>query len=59
MISMVTLVGDDVLKIHCGTRIMSLKPADQEHYIGQRGRRGALLSKNYRKVTRLSVEVKE
>ncbi len=59
MVCMVILVGDDVLRVHCGERTMSLKPADQEHYIGQRGRRGALLSKNYRKVTRLSVLIKE
>ncbi|MEM7081286.1 MAG: DNA topoisomerase IV subunit A [Pseudomonadota bacterium] len=59
MVSMVILVGEDVLRVHCGERVMSLKPADQEKYMGQRGRRGALLSKNYRKVTRLSVLVKE
>ncbi|NNF16884.1 MAG: DNA topoisomerase IV subunit A, partial [Gammaproteobacteria bacterium] len=59
MLSMAILVGDDVLKVHCGSRFMSLRPADQEKYIGQRGRRGALLPKNYRKVTRLSVEVKD
>ncbi len=59
MMSMVILVGDDVLRVHCGDRVMSIKPADQEHYIGQRGRRGSLLSKNYRKVTRLSVLVKD
>jgi len=59
MVSMAILVGDDVLKVHCGSRFMSLRPADQEKYIGQRGRRGAMLPKNYRKVTRLSVEVKD
>ncbi len=59
MVSMVILVGDDVLRVHCGERTMSLKPADQEHYIGQRGRRGSFLAKNYRKVTRLSVLIKE
>ncbi|MEJ2604127.1 MAG: hypothetical protein P8172_12695 [Gammaproteobacteria bacterium] len=43
------------LVVHCGDRHMTLKPGDLERYVGERGRRGALLSRNYRKVDRLSV----
>jgi topoisomerase-4 subunit A len=44
------------LVVHCGERHMTLKPGDLEGYVGERGRRGALLSRNYRKVDRLSVD---
>lgn len=56
MVAMSALPADGTLVVHCGERHMSLKPADWERYVGERGRRGALLSRNYRKVTRLSCE---
>jgi len=43
------------LVVHCGDRHMTLKSGDLEHYVGERGRRGAMLSRNYRKVDRLSI----
>lgn len=44
------------LKIKCGERQMTLKPDDQNHYLGERGRRGAALPRNWRKVTRITAE---
>jgi topoisomerase-4 subunit A len=44
------------LKIKSGQRQMTLKPADLEHYVGERGRRGAALPRGWRKVDRLAAE---
>jgi len=44
------------LKLRCGDRHMTLKPDDQNHYLGERGRRGVALPNKYRKVTRIIVE---
>jgi topoisomerase-4 subunit A len=44
------------LKIKSGDRVMTLKPDDQNHYVGERGRRGVALPRNWRKVVRISVE---
>jgi topoisomerase IV subunit A len=44
------------LKIRCGERQMTLKPDDQNHYLGERGRRGAALPRGWRKVERITVE---
>ncbi len=55
MVAMVALARDASLVVHCADRHMTLKPADLERYIGTRGNRGQLLSRNYRKVDRLSV----
>jgi topoisomerase-4 subunit A len=42
------------LRIICGQRAMTLKQADMERYEGSRGRRGAVLPRNYRNVTALA-----
>ncbi|MEX2494602.1 MAG: DNA topoisomerase IV subunit A [Woeseia sp.] len=42
------------LQVHTGTRIMTLKWSDLDDYYGERGRRGSLLPKGWRKVERLS-----
>jgi topoisomerase-4 subunit A len=48
--------GDgDTLAIEAGQRQFRLKPADQLHYRGERGRRGALLPRGFRRVERLAV----
>ena len=44
------------LKIKSGDRVMTLKPDDQNHYLGERGRRGAALPRNWRKVVRVIAE---
>lgn len=41
--------------IEAGQRQFRLKPADQAHYRGERGRRGALLPRGFRRVERLLV----
>ncbi|MDX1251034.1 MAG: DNA topoisomerase IV subunit A [Gammaproteobacteria bacterium] len=44
------------LVIHSGQRHLTLKPADIEHYLGERGRRGNLLPRGFQRVDRISVE---
>jgi topoisomerase-4 subunit A len=41
------------LKVKSGQRQMTIKPDDLEHYVGERGRRGAALPRGWRKVDRL------
>lgn len=55
MVAAVALPADGSLIVHCGARSMTLKPAQLEKYVGERGRRGQMLSRNYRQVTRLEV----
>jgi topoisomerase-4 subunit A len=47
---------DGRLRIHSGKRYLTLKPADLEHYSGERGRRGSKLPRGYQRVERLEVE---
>ncbi len=56
MVAAVAIAPGDSLQVHCGSRSMTLKPEQLEKYEGERGRRGQMLSRNYRQVTRLSVE---
>ena len=44
------------LVIHAGRRKLTLKPADIEHYLGERGRRGSKLPQGLQRVSRLEVE---
>ncbi|MCV6588075.1 MAG: DNA topoisomerase IV subunit A [Marinobacterium sp.] len=55
MVHMVALSRQDSLIIHAGKRHQTLKGADLEAYIGERGRRGSKLSRGYQKVDRLEV----
>ena len=55
MVAMTALAPGASLVVHCAERHMTLKPADLERYVGTRGNRGQLLSRNYRKVDRLTV----
>lgn len=56
MVAICSLAPDASLMVHCaGDRTMTLKPAQLETYEGERGRRGMMLSRNYRQVLRLSV----
>jgi topoisomerase-4 subunit A len=60
MVSVCLLSPQQSLIIHCGSRKMTLKPKDiEERYLGERGRRGSLLPRNYRKVDRLEPESRE
>ncbi|MFZ5594398.1 MAG: DNA topoisomerase IV subunit A [Pseudomonadota bacterium] len=44
------------LVIHSGQRHLTLKSADIEHHMGERGRRGNLLPRGFQRVDRISVE---
>jgi len=55
MVAVAVLAADDSLEVHSGQRRMTLKPADLERYFGNRGRRGNLLPRGWRKVESLSV----
>ena len=46
----------DLLVIRAGKRHLSLKPGDLEHYLGERGRRGAKLPRGFQNVDVLEVE---
>ena len=49
------LQPDSKLALASGKRSFSLKPADLEHYKGERGRRGHKLPRGFQKVDRLVV----
>jgi topoisomerase-4 subunit A len=55
MVAIAVLSAADSLEVHSGQRRMTLKPAELERYFGNRGRRGSLLPRGWRKVERLSV----
>jgi topoisomerase-4 subunit A len=55
MIAAAVVAGDGSVQVASGKRVMTLKPRDLEHYLGARGRRGALLPRGWRKVDELSV----
>ncbi|UTF61645.1 DNA topoisomerase IV subunit A [Gilvimarinus sp. DA14] len=56
--AIVTLVAGQSLTVYSGKRHLTLKPADLEHYHGERGRRGNKLPRGFQKVDRLAVEQK-
>jgi len=56
MIAAVALSSAASLKVYSGQRVMTLKPRDLEHYMGTRGRRGALLPRGWRKVDRIQAD---
>jgi len=55
MLAVVALAPGDSLRVLSGQRVMTLKPRDLEHYLGARGRRGALLPRGWRKVDGIEV----
>ncbi|MGI9330640.1 MAG: DNA topoisomerase IV subunit A [Gammaproteobacteria bacterium] len=55
MVAMTVLGEEDTLEIVSGGRRMRLKSSEHERYIGDRGLRGALLPRGWRKVERLLV----
>jgi topoisomerase-4 subunit A len=44
------------LVLACGRRRLTLKPADLEHYRGERGRRGRKLPRGFQRVDALALE---
>jgi topoisomerase IV subunit A len=50
VVAMTTMGETDNLIIYAGKKHMTMKSADQEYYIGERGRRGNMLPRGYRNV---------
>lgn len=60
MVSIAVLAQEASLILQSGKRTISLKPADLEHYRGERGRRGNKLPRGFQRVDGMTVEeVKE
>ena len=56
MVAAIVVAPEQSLVVHCDDRRMTLSWKELQDHLGARGQRGAVLSRNYRKVTRLSVE---
>lgn len=59
VVAFAVLSEKDTLTVHAGRRHHNLKPADLEHYQGERGRRGNKLPRGFQNVDRIEVTVKE
>ncbi len=55
VVAVTILASNQTLTIYAGKRKTSLKYADLEHYIGERGRRGHKLPRGFQKVDSISV----
>ncbi len=53
MVAIAVLRDEDSLLVYSGKRQMTLTPDDLERYVGDRGRRGLLLPRGWRKVDRI------
>lgn len=58
MLGAVLMDEGDVLTVYAGKRHLSLKMADMEHYLGERGRRGNKLPRGFQKVDKVEVTKK-
>jgi len=56
MIAAIAAPSGASILVNSGQRTMTLKPRDLEKYVGNRGRRGALLPRGWRKVEALAVQ---
>ena len=56
MVATTVIAPEQTLAVHCGDRKMTLSWKELQHFLGARGQRGAVLSRGWRKVDRLSVE---
>ncbi len=59
VVALAVLSADDALTVHAGKRHHNLKPADLEHYRGERGRRGNKLPRGFQNVDRVEVVKKD
>jgi len=59
LVAMVTLSPEDTLQVNSGRQHLKMKPADLEHYRGDRGRRGNKLPRGYQRVDSLDVLAKK
>jgi len=55
VVAMTTLTAEDTLTVYAGRRHHNLKPADLQHYQGERGRRGNKLPRGFQNVDRIEV----
>lgn len=55
VVALAILSPEDTLLVHAGRQHLRLKPADIEHYRGERGRRGNKLPRGYQRVDSLEV----
>ena len=55
VVAMTTLSAEDTLTVYAGRRHHNLKPADLQHYQGERGRRGNKLPRGFQNVDRIEV----
>lgn len=55
VVALTVLSGEDTLTVHAGKRHHNLKPADLEHYRGERGRRGNKLPRGFQNVDHIEV----
>lgn len=58
MLNAMIIQPGDILTVYAGKRHLSLKMADMEHYLGERGRRGNKLPRGFQKVDKVEVERK-
>jgi topoisomerase-4 subunit A len=56
MVAAIVVAPEQSLAVHCGERKMTLTWKELAEYRGERSQRGSVLPRNWRKVTRLSVE---
>ena len=55
VVVLAVLSGDQTLTIHAGRRHHNFRPADLEHYRGERGRRGNKLPRGFQNVDRVEI----
>ena len=55
VVAMTTVTVEDTLTVYAGRRHHNLKPADLQHYQGERGRRGNKLPRGFQNVDRIEV----
>lgn len=55
VVDVAIIAADQQLKVHSGSRSMTLKPSDLKHYFGQRAQRGNKLPRGYQRVTKIEV----
>jgi len=56
--AIVLVRGDEIITIYCGKRHKTMRAAEVEQYVGERGRRGRKLPRGYQKVDAMVVERK-
>ena len=55
VVALTVLTAKDTLTVHAGKRHHNLKPADLQHYQGERGRRGNKLPRGFQNVDQIEV----